>query len=83
MLKKEIGKYHTWYTSMAILTPNQPATPKQYFHIAGNRGIVQQDMDIELEESTIRTWKARYTEELQKSKQWSTISRTKGRPVVL
>ena len=40
-----------------------------------NRGIVQQAMDIELKESTIRTWKARYAEELQKRRPWSTISR--------
>ena len=41
---------------------------------SGNRGIVQQAMDVELKESTIRTWKARYAEELQKRKPWSTIS---------
>ena len=59
---------------MANLTPNQPATPKQYYHIAANSGIVQQAMDVELKESTIRNWKARYAEELQKRKPWSTTS---------
>ena len=37
--------------------------------------MVQQAMDIELKESTIRTWKARYAEELQMWKPWSTIFR--------
>ena len=44
---------------------------------SGNRGIVQQAMDIELKKRTVKTWKAGYAEELQKREPWSTTSRKK------
>ena len=49
---------------------------------SGNRGIVQQAKDVEPKESTTRTWKARYAEELQRGSHGAQFPK-KGRSFIL